>query len=91
MRKLRVLGIKKLLVEGGARIITGFFCRHLVDRYIVTITPTIVGGLHAIEQLIATQVSASKRTKKFPEMKIAGYEQLGKDLAIYGTIIWQKR
>jgi 3,4-dihydroxy 2-butanone 4-phosphate synthase/GTP cyclohydrolase II len=88
--KIRELGIKKLLVEGGARIITSFFCEQLVDRYIVTITPAIIGGVHAIERLMAQQIHTHARTLQFPTMRIAGCRQLGKDLTIYGTIIWQK-
>ena len=91
MKKVRKLGVKKLLVEGGARIITSFFCKQLVDRYIVTITPAIIGGVHAIEQLIAQRVHMRAGAQQFPAMKIAGYEQLGKDLALYGTVIWQKQ
>lgn len=88
MKKVRELGVKKLLIEGGARIITSFFYQQLVDRYIVTITPAIIGGVHAVEQLIVQKVRTNAGTQQFPIIKIAGYEQLGKDLAIYGMVIW---
>lgn len=90
MKKVHELGIRKILVEGGARIITSFFCEQFVDRYIVTITPVIIGGVHAIEQLIEQRVHTNARTQQFPTVKIAGYEQLGKDMTIYGTVIWPK-
>ncbi len=91
MTRIRELGIKKLLVEGGARIITSLFRHQFVDRYIVTITPTIIGGVHAIEQLITQHVDTDARPQQFPILHIAGHEQLGKDLTIYGTVIWPEQ
>ena len=39
------LGIKKLMVEGGAKVIRSFLEGHLANKLIVTIAPQIVNGL----------------------------------------------
>jgi riboflavin-specific deaminase-like protein len=47
-------GLKTLMVEGGATVITGFLKQQLVDRLVVTIAPCIAGGLRAVEALADT-------------------------------------
>ena len=42
--KLRHLGIKSLMVEGGARIIDSFLQAALVHTLIITVAPTLVGA-----------------------------------------------
>ena len=38
-------GIKRLMVEGGAGVITSFLKEKLVDLLVITITPVLLGGL----------------------------------------------
>jgi GTP cyclohydrolase II len=45
---LHELGIRSLMVEGGASVITAFLAAQLVDQMIVTIAPRVVGGLNAV-------------------------------------------
>lgn len=40
-------GVQRLMVEGGAAVITAFLQARLVDRLSVTIAPRLVGGLRA--------------------------------------------
>jgi GTP cyclohydrolase II len=47
--QLSDFGVKNIMVEGGARVITSFLSMHLVDWVVITIAPTLLGGLHAIE------------------------------------------
>ena len=44
-------GIKHLMVEGGAQVITAFIKAQLVDALVVTITPQFVGGYKAVQDL----------------------------------------
>jgi 3,4-dihydroxy 2-butanone 4-phosphate synthase/GTP cyclohydrolase II len=44
LRALRLLGIRSLLVEGGARVITSLLARRLVDRLVVGIAPVMIGS-----------------------------------------------
>ena len=49
---LRAAGVRSLLVEGGAQVITSFLRAGLVDRLVVGIAPTIVGaGTDAVGDL----------------------------------------
>jgi len=55
---LRSLGVRSLLVEGGARVITSFLGERLVDRLVVGIAPTIMGvGIDAVGDLGIARVS----------------------------------
>ncbi len=59
---LRALGVRSLLVEGGARVITSFFAEKLVDRLVVGIAPTIIGtGIEAVGDLGVARVAESIR------------------------------
>jgi GTP cyclohydrolase II len=48
LRRLSRLGVRSLMVEGGATVITDFLGHQLVDRTVVTISPRFVGGLTAV-------------------------------------------
>jgi 3,4-dihydroxy 2-butanone 4-phosphate synthase/GTP cyclohydrolase II len=43
-------GIDSIMVEGGARVITSFINAKLIDQFIITITPKIIGGLGVIDE-----------------------------------------
>ena len=59
---LRALGVRSLLVEGGARVITSFLAEKLVDRLVVGIAPTIIGaGIDAVGDLGVSRVTDSLR------------------------------
>jgi GTP cyclohydrolase II len=58
LRRLREQGIESVLVEGGARVITGLLAGGLVDRMIVAVAPLVLGsGTEAVEGLDVTRVS----------------------------------
>ena len=44
MRKLRALGVRHLLLEGGGETNASFFRRGLVDEIFLTLCPVIIGG-----------------------------------------------
>ena len=59
---LRAGGVRSLLVEGGAQVITSFLRARLVDRLVVGIAPTIVGaGKEAVGDLRVARVSEALR------------------------------
>jgi GTP cyclohydrolase II len=59
---LREAGIRSLLVEGGAAVITSFLRHRLVDRVVVGIAPTILGaGTEAVGDLSVARVSDGVR------------------------------
>jgi GTP cyclohydrolase II len=60
LQTLRGLGVRSLLVEGGARVITSFFAEKLVDRLVVAVAPTIMGaGVDAVGDLGVARVAES--------------------------------
>jgi diaminohydroxyphosphoribosylaminopyrimidine deaminase / 5-amino-6-(5-phosphoribosylamino)uracil reductase len=52
LSELHALGVRSVMVEGGAALITSFFCERLVDRLAVCIAPKILGsGIEAVGDL----------------------------------------
>ncbi len=52
LSELYSLGVRSVMVEGGAALITAFFCERLVDRLAVCIAPKILGrGIEAVGDL----------------------------------------
>ena len=66
LKDLRVSGVRSLLVEGGARVITAMLAAGVADRLIVAVAPTIVGtGTEAVGDLgIATVASGLRLTNR---------------------------
>jgi riboflavin biosynthesis pyrimidine reductase len=59
---LRDGGVRSLLVEGGARVITSFLAGGLADRVVVGIAPTIVGsGTEAVGDLHVSRIAHGLR------------------------------
>jgi 3,4-dihydroxy 2-butanone 4-phosphate synthase/GTP cyclohydrolase II len=79
---LGTLGINSLMVEGGARIITSFLREQLVDLLILTVSPLLVGGVHAVDSLRTTDLVG------FPRLSTPHYEWLGGDLILWGELSW---
>lgn len=74
VKKLRSLGYKGLMVEGGGRIISSFLEHQLVDHLIVTISPQVIGGYKLFEHPL-------HRTIRLLGMKIF---RAGEDLILTG-------
>jgi GTP cyclohydrolase II len=59
---LRAAGVRSLLVEGGAAVITSFLRQRLVDRVVVGIAPRILGaGTEAVGDLDVARVADGLR------------------------------
>lgn len=80
LEHLLTLGIKRLMVEGGARIITSFLRERLVDFLVLTVSPVWVGGLHAVEQLGEPDPAC------LPRLRRPRCEWLGEDLILWGHL-----
>jgi len=83
MQLLTDLSINSLMVEGGARVITGFINAGLVDRLIVTIAPKLIGGLNAIDR-------RSLSVRPFLTMEQVGYQPLGEDIVLFARPRWEE-
>lgn len=84
------LGIKSVMVEGGARVITSFLHEHLVDRVVITIAPAFLGGLHALENPLVSGNSIRNKITNLPEFQKIEYEQVGKDMVFWSALSWTK-
>ncbi|CAG0936163.1 2,5-diamino-6-(ribosylamino)-4(3H)-pyrimidinone 5'-phosphate reductase [Thermoflexales bacterium] len=81
---LAAQGIRSLMVEGGARVITSFLRARLVDRLIITIAPVLVGGAHGVIDLLGTDESG------FPRLRQTTWQQLGNDWVVAGFPDWSR-
>jgi 3,4-dihydroxy 2-butanone 4-phosphate synthase/GTP cyclohydrolase II len=82
LHRLGEWGINSVMVEGGARIITNFLTRQLVDHVVVTVVPRLIGGLHAVGSLGLLEPTL------FPSLQHVGYQRLGEDLVMWGDVAW---
>jgi GTP cyclohydrolase II len=82
--RLRGLGVRSLLVEGGARVITSLLRGRLVDRVVIAVAPLLLGrGIEAVGDLgtssVADGLHLVNRTvhQAGPDLVIAGDPQSG--------------
>lgn len=73
-------GIKSLMVEGGATVISAFLRARLVDAVVMTVAPVLLGGYKAINDL-GTH-SLDERVHIDPLFT----KHLGNDLIVWGDI-----
>jgi GTP cyclohydrolase II len=82
LRNLRASGVRTLLVEGGARLVTSLLAAGLVDRAIVSVSPLIVGaGRDAVGELGIERVGDALRL----ENRTVHFA--GDDLLIAGDVV----
>jgi 3,4-dihydroxy 2-butanone 4-phosphate synthase/GTP cyclohydrolase II len=75
---LRARGVRRLMVEGGAAVLTSFLVGRWVDFLAVTVSPLLVGGLHALTNPLASTETA------LPRLRNPQWVQMGPDLVIWG-------
>jgi 3,4-dihydroxy 2-butanone 4-phosphate synthase/GTP cyclohydrolase II len=80
LRLLRTLEMTSVMVEGGAAVINGMLARQLVDYCVLTITPTLIGGVKAVENLCGPE-----RAKPLSIVDCR-YHTLDRDLIAYGHL-----
>jgi 3,4-dihydroxy 2-butanone 4-phosphate synthase/GTP cyclohydrolase II len=84
MKMLTEMKISSLMVEGGARVITSFINSKLVDLFIITISPKLVGGLAVIDD---------QGIKPALDLKLdrVSYQSLGEDLIMWAVPVWDSK
>lgn len=80
LQELRRRNITRLMVEGGANVITAFLRHQLVDALVLTVAPTLVGGYKAVQDLGYTMKS------QLPRINPMHTRQLGEDLILWGNL-----
>ncbi len=78
LARLGAEGIRSIMVEGGAQVITSFLGSSLVDLVVLTIAPIFVGGVRGVDELGLTE--------NFPRLRTTGVTQLGNDLVVWGAL-----
>ncbi|MEJ2282064.1 MAG: RibD family protein [Desulfobacterales bacterium] len=81
MQELANRQVDSLMVEGGARVITSFIRWKLVDLFVVTVAPKLVGGLSVID-------TGSFDSTASLQLDDEHYQRLGKDLIIWARPNW---
>jgi 3,4-dihydroxy 2-butanone 4-phosphate synthase/GTP cyclohydrolase II len=87
------MGVARLMVEGGAQVITAFLAQRLVDQIVLTITPSFVGGLRSLDDLLQItdrpNLNADHITiDRFPRIRDLEIEKLGEDIVLWGNLDW---
>ncbi|WP_108126310.1 RibD family protein [Saccharospirillum mangrovi] len=83
MAALYERGIRSLMVEGGASVITAFLRAALADAVILTVAPVFVGGYKAVGELSAAN------SLPFPHIDDLHSQQLGNELIVWGRLGYQ--
>jgi len=81
MKILAEKQINSIMVEGGARVITDFVNCRLVDQFIVTVSPKLVGGLPVID-------SDGLQSRSHLKLSEVSYRHSGDDLIIWASPAW---
>jgi GTP cyclohydrolase II len=79
LRQLAVQGVRRLMVEGGAKVITSFLRARLIDYAVITVAPRLVGGLSAFGGLDGGAL---------PRFGALSSLRLGEDLVLSGELRW---
>jgi GTP cyclohydrolase II len=85
LERLRELGIKSLMVEGGARVITSFLSEQLVDHLILTVAPVFIGGVRGVRRLRQPDEAF------YPYLSNLRHQPVGTDMVFWGDPVWENR
>lgn len=79
LAELAASGMRTLMVEGGAQVISSFVREGLVDLLVVTITPYLVGGLHGLRL-------AGASLESLPRLQAVHWQPAGPDWIVWGAL-----
>jgi len=79
LEALAATGVRRLMVEGGARVLTSFLGAGLGDFAVVTIAPRFLGGVPGVGPL------PRARARRFASVTS---HQLGDDVVLAGPLAW---
>ena len=79
--KLYEMGVCSLMVEGGAKVITSFIRARLIDQFVITIAPMLIGGLQPVSAPFAHRLQPLS-------LQDVHYQQLGEDMVCWARPVW---
>jgi 3,4-dihydroxy 2-butanone 4-phosphate synthase/GTP cyclohydrolase II len=74
--------VDSIMVEGGAEVITSFVNEKLVDQFIITISPKLVGGLQVIDK-------RGLGLSSYLRLENVVYHRLDTDLIMWARPAWE--
>ena len=77
---LGAAGVRRLMVEGGARVLTSFLRARLGDFAVVTVAPRLLGGVPVVGEL------DRQRPPRFAQVAT---HRLGEDVVLAGPLGWE--
>ena len=80
-RRLATRSVDSIMVEGGARVITNFIRHRLVDLFVITISPQLLGGLPVIDPTETVETFGLHFTQ-------AVFMPLGRDVVLWARPRW---
>lgn len=78
-------GIRSVMLEGGARLISSFMKERLIDYAVITISPHFVGGLNVLEKGLFSS-DGDSLIYAFPNLQKARLEGFGDDIVVWGRV-----
>ena len=78
LQMLRAQGVERLMVEGGATVLSAFLGQQLADVAVVTIAPRLLGGLPAVS-----------RQAQPPKLTGAVWKPVGEDMVVWAELDWR--
>lgn len=82
LRVLQELGLQKVMVEGGARVLRSFIRQQVADLAVVTISPRWLGGLCPI---------SSEEGLSYPSLVEPHWQTAGCDAVCWSRVEWLRR
>ncbi len=82
-RALAARGVRRALVEGGARLHGSFLRQGLADQVHVNVAPLLLGGREAVPAVLGTDV---ERVEQAPRLLEVAWRRVGDDLALDGYL-----
>ena len=88
---LYALGLRSLMVEGGARVLASFLRARLGDWLLVTLAPYLVGGVPVLADLATDAPRPPSDLAAFPRLEEARWRAYGRDWVVWGRLAWPPR
>jgi diaminohydroxyphosphoribosylaminopyrimidine deaminase/5-amino-6-(5-phosphoribosylamino)uracil reductase len=88
LRKLGEIGMMNLLVEGGSEVNGSFLDEGLIDKFLLFLSPKLIGDPQALGIFGGRGVSTLKEAVVLKEIKTKG---IGEDIFVEGYLEWGTR
>lgn len=85
LRELGQRGVRSVMVEGGAQILSSFIRERLAQQVVVTVVPRLVGGLPALDLYGPRSRNGATPGSRLKEL---AYFPAGDDLVVWGEPDW---